>query len=325
MIICVSLNPALDRRLRLSRLRPGEIHRASTSAVASGGKAAHVAMAARALGEPVVWMGLIGGAAGEQCRQGLTSLNIETVVVHAQGTTRTNLELIEQDTGRTTEIREPGDAIRASEVDEFIQRGRELWQAAKGSCVVISGSLPPGAASDVYLRLVDEIRSAGCRALLDTSGDALSCTLASQPDLVKPNRVEAVEALGRNLDDLEPVVSGAQALLDRGAGAVALSLGSRGMVWADRESAVPLLAACPPVTGRSTVGCGDAMLAGIAVGMERRLRTIDIIRLAVACGTANCYADMPAMIDPATVARLIPAAVVRPAPTALKEVRSNVG
>ena len=116
-----------------------------------------------------------------------------------------------------------------------------------------------------------------------------------------------------------------RSLLDRGAGAVALSLGSRGMVWSDRESAVPLLAACPPVTGRSTVGCGDAMLSGIAVGLERRLPTIDIIRLAVACGTANCYADTPAMIDPATVARLTPMVVVGPAPAALKEVRSNVG
>ena len=325
MIICVSLNPALDRRLRLSRLRPGEIHRASTVAVASGGKAAHVAIAARALGEPVAWIGLIGGAAGEQCRQGLTSLNIETVVVHAQATTRTNLELIEQDTGRTTEIREAGDTIRASEVDEFIQRGRELWRAAKGSCVVISGSLPPGAATDVYGRLVGEIRAAGCRPLLDTSGDALSGTLGSQPDLVKPNRAEAAEALGRNLNDLEAAVSAAQALLDRGAGAVALSLGSQGMVWADRESAVPLLAACPPVAGRSTVGCGDAMLAGIAVGLERRLSTIDIIRLAVACGTANCYADMPAMIDPATVDRFTPTVVVGPAPAARKEVRSHVG
>lgn len=325
MIICVSLNPALDRRLQLSSLQAGEIHRASMAAVASGGKAAHVAMAARALGEQVVWMGLIGGAAGEQCRRGLASLDIKTVVVETQGVTRTNLELIEQDTGRTTEIREPGDAIRESEVEEFLQRGRELWQAAERCCVVLSGSLPPGVTSEVYRRFIGEIRAAGCRALLDTSGNALSCTLASQPDLIKPNRSEAVEVLGRNLNDMESEISAAQALLDRGAGAVALSLGSKGMIWGDRESAVPLLAACSPVTGRSTVACGDAMLAGIAVGLERRLPTIDIIRLAVACGTANCYASMPAMIDPARVARLTPMVVVRPAPAAHKEVRSNVG
>ena len=49
-IICVSANPAMDRRLHMARLAIGEINRAQSAQGFAGGKAAHVAMAARALG-----------------------------------------------------------------------------------------------------------------------------------------------------------------------------------------------------------------------------------------------------------------------------------
>ena len=49
-IICVSANPAMDRRLHMRSLAIGEINRAQSAQGFAGGKAAHVAMAARALG-----------------------------------------------------------------------------------------------------------------------------------------------------------------------------------------------------------------------------------------------------------------------------------
>jgi pfkB family carbohydrate kinase len=157
MIICISANPALDRRVWLRSLRSGKIHRARAAAVASGGKAAHVAMVARSLGEAVLWIAMTGGATGDDCRCDLASMGIRTVTVKAQGVTRTNLELIEEESGQHTEIRETGDPVSASEVAEFVQCCREQLRNASGSCVVLSGSLPPGVSSDLYRRLIAEI------------------------------------------------------------------------------------------------------------------------------------------------------------------------
>lgn len=47
MIICVSANPAIDRRLRINNLQIGAVNRAVSVEAVAGGKAAHVAMAAR--------------------------------------------------------------------------------------------------------------------------------------------------------------------------------------------------------------------------------------------------------------------------------------
>ena len=49
MFVCISVNPAMDKRIRLAKLLPGHVHRASDSEAAAGGKAVHVAMVLRAL------------------------------------------------------------------------------------------------------------------------------------------------------------------------------------------------------------------------------------------------------------------------------------
>src|SRR5262249_59951359 len=65
MFLCVSPNPAVDKRLRLDSLVPGRIHRIHKAEAHAGGKAAHVAMVLKALGHDVSWLGLIGGGGGE--------------------------------------------------------------------------------------------------------------------------------------------------------------------------------------------------------------------------------------------------------------------
>src|SRR6202007_575914 len=53
---CISLNPAIDTRLVLDELRPGQVNRAKEVQRASGGKAAHVAMALKGLGATPTWI-----------------------------------------------------------------------------------------------------------------------------------------------------------------------------------------------------------------------------------------------------------------------------
>ncbi len=66
-IVCVSANPAMDRRLRMESLAVGEINRAHSAQGFAGGKAAHVAMATSALEAKPVWVGFLGGAIGQEC------------------------------------------------------------------------------------------------------------------------------------------------------------------------------------------------------------------------------------------------------------------
>ena len=305
MIICVSANPAIDRRLRLEKLKPGAVNRASSVCPLPGGKAAHVAMAAAALGERVLWVGFLGGATGEDCERGLISLGIPVAVVKTSAETRVNLEIIEAD-GTVTEILEPGGAVTERDVERMLSLCRDVFFEHRGAAqVALSGSLPPGAPVDLYAQLVHLAHAHGCRALLDTSGEALRAALRESPELVKPNREEAEALTGVPVDDAGSASEAARLLFDAGARGVAISLGAEGMFWQESRDSSPLVARPPRVESRSAVGCGDASVAGFAVAHRRGLAGQEFVKFAAACGTANCLADAPGMIDRREVERLL--------------------
>ena len=304
MIICISVNPAIDRRLHLEKIAVGQVNRAVSATPFPGGKAAHVAMVARALGEEVTWIGFLGGAAGEECESGLTTLGIPLTVVRTQASTRANLEIIAGD-GTVTEILEPGGAVTEGEVERLLTACAEVFaESGSGTQVALSGSLPPGAPNDLYAQLIHLAHEYDQRVLLDTSGEALRQGLKAMPDLVKPNRVEAGWFAGRSVSTEEVAVGIARQLIAAGAKSAAVSLGPEGIIW--QRPNLPVLTSRPPaVKVRSSVGCGDAALAGFAVAHAKGKEDEDALSLAVACGTANCFADSPGLIDPVEVKRIL--------------------
>lgn len=304
MLICVSANPAIDRRLRLESIAIGQVNRALSAQSFPGGKAAHVAMVARALGEEVVWIGFLGGAAGEECESGLSASGIPVIAVRTRAETRANLELIADD-GTITEILEPGGEVTDGEVERLLSACRDIFaESNDGAQVAFSGSLPPGAPPDFYAELIRLARAYDCRAILDTSGAPLRYGLAAAPDLVKPNRDEAAWFAGHPVRDAGEASGVAGWLLEAGAQSVAVSLGAEGMIWQRTASCPPLVALPPSVAARSTVGCGDAALAGFAVAHRRGLSDEETVGLAVACGTANCLAEAPGLVSPREVERI---------------------
>ena len=311
MLVCISANPAIDRRLRLENIAVGEINRALSAQPLPGGKAAHVAMVAKSLGLDVMWVGFLGGAAGEQCESGLTEFGVPLTVIRTQSETRANLELISAD-GRVTEILEPGGVVTEGEVERLLTTCRDLFaESEPGTQVAMSGSLPPGAPSDLYAELIRLAHVYECRTLLDTSGDALRNALNAAPDFVKPNRYEASEFASYSINNATTAVEATRKFFNAGAKSVAISLGADGMVWQREASCDAFVSESLPLADCSPVGCGDAALAGFAVAYERGLSDEETLRLATACGSANCIADAPGRINAGDVQRLAEEVSVR--------------
>jgi 1-phosphofructokinase family hexose kinase len=278
-------------------------------------------MVAQALALEVTWVGFLGGATGEQCESGLSALGIPVTVVRTRADTRANLEIIARD-GTVTEILEPGGGVTDGEVERLFSACRDIFaESGEGSQVALSGSLPPGAPTDFYTELIRLSHVYGCRVLLDTSGEALRQALAAAPDLVKPNRTEAGGFAGRPVNSADAAIEVAQAMIDAGARGVAVSLGADGIVWEGARNSATLISRPPPVAVRSTVGCGDAALAWFAVAHARGLRDEDTLCLAVACGTANCLAESPGLVDPLEVERIMQQVSVQ----LLQEVKTRGG
>ena len=303
MFLCVSLNPGVDKRLRLSQLRVGQVNRATEVLPAPGGKAAHVAMVLKTLGADPVWFGFSGGASGNELVAGLRALSIQVQVIPIAASTRTNLEIIEEG-GQVTEILEPGGQIAADELrllqGAFVKLLTEWHQPVT---VIISGSLPPGVPANFYGTLVETAHASGARVFLDTSGEPFKSALTAKPDFIKPNREEAESWSGSKIDSSNSAKAVLASMLQSGAAAGAISLGASGLVWLSAgENAI--IAKVPELSARSTVGSGDATLAGFAFAAQQRMNPCDAVRLAAACGSANCLADAAGRANAADIARL---------------------
>ncbi len=304
MILCVSANPGLDRRVRLPHFKVGEVQRAQAVDSLPGGKAAHVALAAHALGVRTAWIGFLGGGIGGQVATELGQLGIEVVPVRTQSPTRVNLEVIEN-TGRITELLEPGGQVSLAERNAMLEGITELLQGTmRGALVVASGSLPPGVPSDFYSSIIAKAKEAGSKLFLDASGDGLSAGLGAAPDLVKPNCSEAKAVLKSSIATPEDAARAARQLINRGPRSCAITLGARGMVWVEEYSAHSWFAEPPQVQAISTVGCGDATLAGFAYANLQSWHGERALRFATACGAANCLANRTGEISSEIVERL---------------------
>jgi 1-phosphofructokinase family hexose kinase len=310
-IVCVSANPAIDRRLRFDVFAAGRINRAKSAEPLAGGKAAHVATAARALGARTAWLGFLGGPTGDEFVRQFRKFDIELASIRTGKPTRMNLELIEN-SRRITEVLEPGGKPTSAELKEMVETLRRgLRRQWSGAVVVISGSLPVGVAPSFYRALIAVAKAARSHVLLDTSGEALRTNLASGPAFVKPNKHEAEEVLGRRLAGRAATLEAANEMIRRGAKSAVISLGPEGLMWIEAKNGPAWLARPPHLKPVSTVGSGDAAVAGFAVAAAKGMSGEAAIRLAAACGAANCMAKFPARISLAEVKSFLPRIGVR--------------
>jgi len=291
MIYTVTLNPTIDRTMHFPRLTLGMLNRATSSRMDFSGKGVNVSMGLRQFGLESVITGIMAGASGRIFEQSLKSAGYICDCLHVEGETRSNITVIDEASGVTTKLNEPGPTVTEGDLATFEQR--LLSRVRQGDLCVFSGSLPPGAPPSTYARLIAAVHSRGAKVALDTSGIALELGCAAGPEFLKPNEDEALALLAQPLESDEEVVNALNALLALGPQRVLLSLGSRGAALADSDSIC--LARPPAITEVSAVGTGDALMAAGLWAWTQGLGPEEIIRWAVAAGTAAAMGDGSAM------------------------------
>lgn len=295
MIVTLTLNPSVDRTVEVDTLARGEVMRALGGRVDPGGKGINVSRALAAHGHRTRAVITLGGAEGDHLVSLLRDTGIDIVAVPIRGAIRSNITVVEPD-GTTTKINEPGAELSADELAAVFSAVQEA--VASADWLVASGSLPPGTPTDVYADLVNLLAGSGTNVAIDTSGPALEAVLPACPTLVKPNRDELAEATGRRLLTISDVVAAAGQLRDRGARTVLASLGADGAVLVDDDGAVH--GRTTAVAAVSSVGAGDAMLAGFLAGGGKGP---DALVEALAWGAAAALQPGSGMPSPADIDR----------------------
>ena len=303
MILVGGFNTALDKLAATDTIQAGAVLRLRMVRTLPGGKGLHVALACATLGVPATLVGLIDDSSRTLFETTLSRAGAKFVGVKADECIRICYALRDPE-GRTTELLEPGPsltpAIAATLLDAFRR------EAAGAAVVVLSGSLPPGLPADTYATLVAEVGSD--RVLLDSSGAALEAGMAAAPMLVKPNRQEAEQIVGFPIASMADAARAAAVIGSRGPRYVVVSLGAEGAVV--RTSDKVLHVRAPIANARNTVGAGDCLLAGFAIGLSRGWPIEQCARYAVACGTAKVTHPETGMLASAEVEDLVRAVSV---------------
>ena len=302
MITVGGFNTSVDKAMAMAELRSGAVNRASSVHSYPGGKGLHVACAVAALGEPVTLVGLIDAAHRGFFEDALAARGVCFQGTLVAGSVRTCLTIREEGQARVTEILEPG-----PELDETAQRSLAeafLSGAVRSEVAVLSGSVPRGFGEDVYARLAAALREVGLRGLVDASGELLRAAVEARPFLVKPNREELEAVLGEPVQGVAGAAAAARGLCARGIAVVVVSLGAEGALLASEGRVA--YARAPAGPAQNTVGSGDCLLGGVAVGLKRGLRFDEVLRLGVACGTANTLSPETGFVRREDVEAVLP-------------------
>ncbi|HCK82167.1 MAG TPA: 1-phosphofructokinase [Candidatus Competibacter sp.] len=305
-VVTVALNPALDQTIEVAGIKLGEVNRALRMQVDVGGKAVNVASCLSDFGVSTAVTGQIGRDNAALFEELFQRKKIANHCHYLDGLTRINSKLVDTVSGDTTDLNMPGPELTPDSARDLLEQVlRRLDQlAGQVQWVVLSGSLPPGMPADAYAAITRKAQAAGGSVVLDTSGAPLRAALAAGPKIVKPNRHELAELVGRPLDTLEALIATGRELLVASPGPdwVVVSMGGDGALFLDREQALRALPARVNVS--STVGAGDAMVAGLVAARLEGLNLADTARLATAFAAAKLTRLGPHLPRPAEVRAL---------------------
>lgn len=282
-VATVTLNAALDHTLYFPQFRAGQLNRVENNRLDPAGKGVNVAKVVRALGQEVAVTGFLGQDNLAPFTNYFTAAGIDDHFIKVEGSTRVNMKIVDESTAEVTEVNFPGVTCRTVDLEVLEKEIRLLAQ--QGGIFVFSGSLPQGVPDGIYGSYIKLLHNFGCKVFLDSSGKALEEGIKAKPYAIKPNINELSQMVGRSLDSVEQVRQVADELVAGGIEQVTVSLGARGAMIVSKTGS--WLADSPDVEVKSTVGAGDAMVAGLVLGEARGLSLDQRIRLATATAVAS--------------------------------------
>lgn len=291
MIITVTMNPAIDKTAEIKQLERGNLNRLQNCLWDIGGKGINVSKTIKAMGGESIATGFCGGGTGRQIEESLAKFGIESDFVPIKDETRVNLKIVEEN-GMVTELNEPGPVVTSKELEELTQK--LIHYANDEAIFVFAGSIPRGIENDIYQTLIPLVKEKGAKVFLDADAELFAKGMEGKPDYIKPNRIELEEYFGKDYRvTQEELLDMGKELLLKGSSLVAISLGQMGALFLTNERVIK----CPgiKVKAHSTVGAGDAMVAGLVYSLSKGVELVECVKLAVAvsAGAVTTHGTKP--------------------------------
>jgi tagatose 6-phosphate kinase len=306
MILTVTLNAAIDKRYVVEEFQIGEVNRVKECVYTPGGKGLNVSKPVAIAGAEVVATGFVGGYAGSYIEAALQPFGIKSAFYHLKAESRSCINIWDEKRKVQTEFLEPGFTVSKKEFQDFQEKFRQLVKNA--DVIAMSGSVPGGLDGTVYQKLVNICKEAGKKVILDTSGKLLEIGIEACPTMIKPNLDEIRMLTGKNCEQLEEMIVAAKEIHEKGVEIVAVSLGAGGSFLVCDKGI--FRAKVPKINAVNTVGCGDSMIAGFALGLSEGISIEEVLRKASAISVASALTKETGFYVKEDMERILPAVQV---------------
>lgn len=291
MIVTVTMNPAIDKTVDIDQLECGGLNRIKHVELDAGGKGINVSKTIHELGGNSIATGFIAGNTGKVIQNVMEEWQIQNDFIEVSGETRTNTKVFEK-SGELTELNEPGPVVSEADIQALLEKLDGY--AAEGTLFVLAGSVPSGVEKDIYGKIIERVHRKGAKVLLDADGELFAKALEAKPDIIKPNRVELEQYAAMDyIASEQELVLIAEKLMKKGIGMVVVSMGKRGAIFLKEEYRVKCQGL--KVKAHSTVGAGDAMVAGLSYAWDQKMSMEDTVKMcmAVSAGAVTTIGTKP--------------------------------
>jgi 1-phosphofructokinase family hexose kinase len=292
-IVTVSLNPSMDRAIRIPGLRIGGHLKGEEIARVPAGKGVNVSRAMARMDTPSIATGFLSENLSDEFAGALKSEGIAPEFCRISGRTRENVTLVDPVNATETHIRANGPHISREELDRLRDKIRRL--AGKEKLFIFAGSLPPGISTPDFTNLIRVCSDRGALVAVDTSGEALCEAVKEKLWLIKPNLEELKELrpemASHPLEAANSLLDTVEWVLLSGGPEGAWLVGKQELLYGKAENVEQKAI-------RNTVGCGDCLLAGFVAG-ARGGNPKDAMSKGLAAATAAALTEQTANFDKA--------------------------
>jgi 1-phosphofructokinase family hexose kinase len=303
MILCVTLNPCLDKTLVVPPWQPGDSVRGQAVTEVVGGKGNNVARVLSRLGRTARPATFLGGSVGVRCETLLRDADgLDPLVVATQAPTRVILTVRTVATNAQSAFFDPDPEITPGEADALMRVVERAIASEEVKALTLSGSSPSESTHGLYLDLISVARGKAIPVFLDTYGPALKSIWGVWPDYLQLNLREAGMFLGLPKPSEGDVLALLRDWSRRGVRMAVVSAGPE-QVLAQVEGKLYRIAP-PAIEPVNPIGSGDSLLGGVVDAWLSGSYPETILRRAVACAVANALVWDAGGIDPAKVDRL---------------------
>jgi 6-phosphofructokinase 2 len=283
MIVTITMNPAVDKSTSIDKLVPEKKMRCSELITEAGGGGINISKAIKELGGDSLAVFPSGGMNGKLLENYLTQRQINFKSISVAHETRENIVVRETETNSQFRFVMPGASLTDKEAHACFELLQQM--EPRPTCIVASGSLPPGLPENFFGQLAKVVKKLNARYIIDTSGKPLQLAAKEGVYLLKPNLSELCALVGKEHLEVNEVDNAAMEVIKQGSCEVmVVSMGPTGALLVTRDGCEHI--PTPTVKKLSTVGAGDSMVAGMVWMLSQGKPISETVRFGVACGTA---------------------------------------